>query len=162
MREVYNLARTTMLDDKQPIEIVQASLLDINSVRELERLSFTLDAWPLIEMIGVLSMPAVERWKAMDGDKMVGFVAADVRRKMKLAWIATISVHPDYRGRGIAAQLMDIVESRVGMPRMRLTVRGSNLAARRLYDRRGYEQIDVWPKYYVGGEDAIVMEKDLE
>ncbi len=144
-----------------PYEIAPSGLRDLNSVREIERLSFPLDAWPLIEMIGVLSLPSIERWKALDGDKLVGFVAADIRRRQQLAWIATIAVHPDYRERGIGAELMKKVESLVGMPRMRLSVRSSNRVAQKLYQSRGYEQIDVWPRYYQGGEDAIVMEKKL-
>ncbi|HLE73353.1 MAG TPA: GNAT family N-acetyltransferase [Anaerolineales bacterium] len=148
--------------DAASIEFVGASLWDLNSIRVLERLSFELDAWPLIEMIGVLSLPSIERWKAMDGDKVVGFVAADVRRRQDLAWIATIAVHPDYRGRGIGGQLLELAEQRCGMARMRLSVRISNQAAQRLYQRRGYAQMDVWPKYYAGGEDAIVMEKILK
>ena len=44
-------------------------------------------------------------------------------------------------------------------PRIRLCVRRSNEAAKRLYLETGYYQIDVWPHYYRGGEDAIVMEK---
>jgi len=143
-------------------EIVPAGLRDLNAVRELERLSFPLDAWPLIEIIGVLSLRSIERWKAVEGNKMIGFVAADIRRRQQLAWVATIAVHPDYRGRGIGARLMETVESRVGMPRMRLSVRANNRSAIGLYQKRGYEQIDVWPRYYHGGEDAIVMEKALK
>jgi ribosomal protein S18 acetylase RimI-like enzyme len=142
-------------------EIARASLLDLNAVRELEDISFEQDAWPLIEMIGVLSLPSIERWKAVQADKLVGFVAADIRRRQNLAWIATIAVHPDHRGLGIGDALMQIVEDRAGMPAMRLSVRANNVNAMRLYQRRGYEQIDVWPDYYVGGEDAIVMEKKL-
>jgi len=56
---------------------------------------------------------------------------------------------------------METVEKRVEMPRMRLSVRASNKTARGLYQSRGYDQVDVWPRYYVGGEDAIVMEKVL-
>jgi ribosomal-protein-alanine acetyltransferase len=144
------------------ITFASASLWDLNAIRVLERLSFELDAWPLIEMIGVLSLPNIERWKAMDGEKVVGFVAADIRRKQDLAWIATIAVHPEYRGRGIGKQLLDLAEQRCGMPRMRLTVRKSNQAAQRLYQRSGYTQIDVWLQYYEGDEDAIVMEKILD
>jgi ribosomal protein S18 acetylase RimI-like enzyme len=130
-------------------------------VRELENVSFPLDAWPLIEMIGVLSLPSIERWKAEIDGKLVGFVAADIRRRQKVAWIATIAVHPDYRGQGIGGKLMDVAEQRAGQPRMRLSVRKGNAAAQKLYQGRGYEQIDVWPQYYQGDEDAIVMEKKL-
>jgi ribosomal protein S18 acetylase RimI-like enzyme len=44
---------------------------------------------------------------------------------------------------------------------VRLSVRASNKSAQKLYQGRGYQQIDVWPQYYQGDEDAIVMEKNL-
>src|SRR3990170_3322010 len=106
--------------DAASIEFVGASLWDLNSIRVLERLSFELDAWPLIEMIGVLSLPSIERWKAMHAEQVLGFVAADVRRRQNVAWIATIAVHPDFRGRGIGDRLLALAEQRSGMPRMRL------------------------------------------
>ena len=147
--------------DNPSIEYQPASLWDLNGVRELERLSFDLDSWPLLEMIGVLTLPSIDRWKAVTGEQLVGFVACDIRRSQGTAWIATVAVHPDFRGRGIGDRLMQIAEERCGMPRMRLSVRISNGAAQGLYSRRGYAQVDVWPRYYVGGEDAIVMEKLL-
>ena|SRR3990172_5779143 len=143
------------------IDFLPANLWDLNAIRQLERLSFELDAWPLIEMIGVLSLPSIERWKAMHAEQVLGFVAADVRRRQNVAWIATIAVHPDFRGRGIGDRLLALAEQRSGMPRMRLSVRASNRSAQRLYQRRGYQQIDVWPRYYTGDEDAIVMERVL-
>jgi ribosomal-protein-alanine N-acetyltransferase len=141
--------------------IVPAGLRDLNAVRKLEEVSFPVDAWPLIEMIGVLSLPSMERWKAVIDGKLVGFVAADIRKRQDLAWIATIAVHPDYRGRGIGAALMEKVEGLVGMPAMRLSARASNDAAIALYKKRGYEKIAIWPRYYQGDEDAVVMEKTL-
>jgi ribosomal-protein-alanine N-acetyltransferase len=149
------------LSSENDIEYQPATLWDLNGVRDLENLSFDLDSWPLIEMIGVLTLPSIERWKAVADDKIVGFVACDVRRGQRTAWIATVAVHPDYRGRGIGDQLMQIAEERCGMPRMRLSVRVTNLNAQALYRRRGYAQVDVWPDYYAGGEDALVMEKLL-
>ena len=136
-----------------------AGLRDLNAVRDLERLSFPLDAWPLIEMIAVLSLPSILRWKAVEGEDLVGFVATDVRKRQAMAWIATISVHPERRGLGIGQALMAQAEAAVSVPRMRLSVRRSNLAAISLYEKRGYMNVDVWPRYYAGEEDAVVMEK---
>lgn len=151
----------TKTDRAQEITLAQANIWDLNAVRELERLSFPLDAWPLIEIVGVLAFPGVERWKALEGEKLVGFVAADIRRSQDLAWIATIAVHPEHRRRGIGRRLMKKVEGLVRVSRMRLSVRSGNRGAIALYQRQGYEQMDVWPKYYSGGEDAVVMEKEL-
>lgn len=140
-----------------------AGLRDISAIRDLEQLSFPLDAWPLIEMIGVLSLPNVLRWKAVEGEpeELVGFIAVDVRRRQNIAWIATVAVHPERRGQGIGDALMAQAETAVDVPRMRLSTRMSNQAAIALYEKRDYQRVDVWPKYYAGGEDALVMEKWL-
>jgi ribosomal protein S18 acetylase RimI-like enzyme len=144
------------------INIVAATLWDMGDIRRLEKASFDQDSWPLIEMIGVLSFPSVQRWKAMRGDELVGFVAADERVSQGLAWIATIAVSPYHRRKGLGNQLLEKAESAVSVPLMRLSVRAKNSGAIQLYQKRGYVQIDVWPSYYTGGEDAIVMEKKLE
>lgn len=154
--------RKILRPQRREFEILPAGLRDISAVRDLEEVSFPVDAWPLIEMIGVLSLPSMERWKAMVGKELVGFVAADIRRRQDLAWIATIAVHPDHRGRGIGDALMDKVEKVVDMPAMRLSARASNESAIALYSKRGYEKIAIWPRYYQGGEDAVVMEKVLK
>ena len=69
-------------------------------------------------------------------------------------------VDPTYRRRGIAQALLEQAEDKLAMPRVRLSVRASNIGAIRLYEVNGYEQVDRWQKYYVGGEDALVLEKD--
>jgi ribosomal protein S18 acetylase RimI-like enzyme len=143
------------------VRYLPATWRDTMAVHELEKLSFAMDAWPLIELIYVLGAPGVDRWKAMLDKKLVGFIATDIRAKQRLAWIATIAVHPDHRGQGIGDKLIGLAEEHCGQPRMRLTVRASNFTAQALYHRRDYFQVDVWPRYYVDKEDAIVMEKLL-
>jgi ribosomal-protein-alanine acetyltransferase len=120
-----------------------------------------MDAWPLWDLIGALTMPNVVRLKAMNGEMMVGFVAGDVRSSENMAWIATICVDPEYQGRGIGSALLQACEERLHIARVRLCVRISNENAIRLYERFGYERINIWKRYYVNGEDALVMEKDL-
>ena len=151
----------TFRSDQSEFTISPASLWDMAAIRTVEQLSFPQDAWPLLEMIGALSFPSVERWKAEEGQRLAGFVAADIRKGQNLAWIASIAVHPDYRRQGVGNRLMEKVEGLVGVAHMRLSARASNWAAIKLYQGRGYEQIDVWPEYYSGKEDAVVMEKAL-
>ncbi len=151
-----------MTIDKAEIVISLASLWDMANIRRLEQAAFEKDAWPLIEMIGVLTFPSVAKWKAEKGDRLIAFVAADVRKGQNLAWIATIAVDPKYQRMGIGNLLMQKAEDEVQVGRMRLSVRAGNLGAIKLYQKRGYQQIDVWPKYYLGNEDAVVMEKVLK
>ena len=94
----------------------------------------------------------------IDGE-LVGFIAVDLRNRENLAWIAVVGVLPSYRRQGIAKALIKASETRLTVPYLRLSVRASNQAAQKLYEQLGYEAFDRWPRYYVGGEDAIVMQK---
>lgn len=92
---------------------------------------------------------------------MVGFIAGDIRPSQHLAWIATIGVLPEYRGRGIARMLLGACEVQIHEPRVRLCVRASNETAIRLYLNSAYQRAGLWSNYYQDGEDALVMEKTL-
>lgn len=143
------------------MNIQSASILDLNALRKLEKVSFDKDAWPLFDLIAVLTFPDVIRLKAVEDEQMVGFVAGDPRPREGWGWIATIAVDPHYQRRGIGTALLKSCENQLGVPRSRLTVRMSNQGAISLYEREGYKTIDVWKGYYNDGEDAIVMEKEL-
>ena len=79
------------------MEIVTASILDLNALRKLENESFGKDAWPLFDLIAVLTFSEVIRLKAVEDGQMVGFVAGDPRPRDGWGWIATIAVDPRYQ-----------------------------------------------------------------
>jgi len=143
------------------MEIIKASILDLNMLRKLEQESFGKDAWPLFDLIAVLTFSDVIRLKAIEDGQMVGFVAGDPHPRDGWGWIATIAVDPHYRQRGIGRALLHACESKLGVPRARLTVRTSNQAAIAMYGKEGYVTIDIWKAYYNDGEDGMVMEKSL-
>ena len=131
---------------------------DLGSLRQLEKVCFPEDAWPLLDLIGVLSLPNVIRLKAVRDDQMIGFVAGD-KKSSDLGWIATIGVLPAYRSRGIASALLAECETRLNVVRIRLSVRLGNTRAIQLYEKFGYQRVDIWPNYYQDGTDALVFEK---
>ena len=141
--------------------IEPASWRDLNSLRHLEKVCFPQDAWPLLDLIGVLTLPNIVRLKAVAGEEMAGFIAGDIRSYEKMSWIATVGVLPEFRGQGIGRALLQACEERLTTPRVRLNVRVSNEGAIRLYRNLGYESAGLWSKYYDDGEDALVMEKVL-
>lgn len=141
------------------ISIEAANLRDLNALRHLEKACFPKDAWPLLDLIGVLTFPNMVRLKAVLDARMVGFIAGDIRHGEGRAWIATIGVLPEYRGRGIGALLLEECESRLPYNTTRLCVRQTNREAIRLYERFGYIPINQWKNYYQDGESALVMEK---
>jgi ribosomal protein S18 acetylase RimI-like enzyme len=141
-----------------PIEISPAGWRDLAGVWALERACFGPDAWGLIEVFFALVSPAV-RLKVVAGRRLVGFVMGDPRPGQGFSWIATIGVHPDFQRQGIGARLLAAVEAALTTPRVKLTVRRSNLGAIALYEKFGYKSTAIWDHYYAGGEAGIVMEK---
>ena len=142
-----------------PYTIEPASLRDLSGLRALEKVCFPQDAWPLLDLISVLTMPGVVRLKAVCAGQMVGFIAGDVRRAENVAWIATIGVLPAYRQRGIGAALLQACEQNIPLSVLRLCVRTDNHAAILLYERFGYTRKGIWKAYYQDGAEALVMEK---
>ncbi len=137
---------------------------DLASVHEIDCLSFSLP-WPanafryeLMEnQNSRLWVAEVER---CDG---VGVVvgAIVVWLVVDEAHIATLAVHPDYRRRGIATQLLETALrecARLGMCSATLEVRATNLEAQALYRRFGFDIVGRRRAYYQDNhEDALIM-----
>lgn len=143
----------------QTFQLAQATWRDLNELRRLEAICFAQDAWPMIDLLAVLTWPKIVRLKAVVDGKMAGFIAGDPRGREGLGWIATLGVLPEYRRMGIAETLLTRCEEGLSLPRIRLSVRRSNAPALALYRKAGYTPVDVWRSYYAGGEDALVLEK---
>jgi ribosomal-protein-alanine N-acetyltransferase len=143
------------------MEIQVASLRDLGALRRLESACFEKDAWPILDLMAVLTWSDVVRLKAVIDHEMIGFVAGDPRPAQNAGWIATIGVDPRYQGQGIGTALLRACEARLKFPIVKLTVRISNQRAISLYEREGYRSVDIWTKYYNDGEDGLVMEKSL-
>jgi ribosomal protein S18 acetylase RimI-like enzyme len=141
------------------MDILPATLRDLGQLRRVEQACFPKDAWPLLDLMAVLTWPDVIRLKAVVDGQMVGFIAGDPRRSEGLAWIATLGVLPECRRQGIARSLLLECEKRLNSPRLRLCVRMDNAAAILLYEQEGYARAGTWAKYYNDGGDALVMEK---
>jgi ribosomal-protein-alanine N-acetyltransferase len=144
------------------MEIQNANLLDLGALRRLERKCFEKDAWPILDIFAILTWPDVIRLKAVENDEMIGFIGGDPRPAQSVAWIATIAVDPRYQRRGIGRMLLHACEERIKLPHLRLSVRASNYNAISLYEKEGYQMVDVWKRYYSDEEDALVMEKNLD
>ncbi len=140
--------------------ILPATWRDVGELRILEAECFGEDAWPLLDVISVLTLGGIIRLKAVIQERMVGFIAGDLRER-KIAWITTLGVRAPYRRMGIATALLTECEQQMGRSVIRLCVRSDNYAALQLYDKAGYRHFSVWKNYYRDGKDAYVLEKEL-
>lgn len=145
----------------QSFIVLTAAWRDISDLHRLEKECFGEEAWPVWDIFFALVLPGLVRLKAVVDGKIIGFVGGDPQRNKGVGWITTLGVSQNYRRMGIAETLLAECEQAMAMPRVRLCVRKSNTPAISLYKKTGFRQIDVWPRYYFSGEDALVMEKEL-
>ena len=78
--------------------------------------------------------------------------------------ITFLAVHPSFRGKGIAKQLISHISNEckeMGVETIQLEVRQSNIPAISLYEKCGFYKVGTRPKYYGGKEDAILMDLPL-
>jgi len=104
-----------------------------------------------------ISCPFVVIHKSLE--RVIGYIVYwKVRDEVQ---INNIAVHPDFKRMGIGeAILRDVIEAGVeeGVHYVSLEVRPSNLAARKLYAKLGFEFIGLRRHYYSNpDEDAIVL-----
>src|SRR5512140_467020 len=99
------------------MELQTANIRDLAALRRLEQACFEKDAWPLLDLIAVLTWPDVTRLKAVEDGEMVGFVAGDPRPSEGAGWIATIGVDPRYQRRVIGRALLHACEAQSKLPR---------------------------------------------
>jgi ribosomal-protein-alanine N-acetyltransferase len=142
-----------------PVVIGPMTTADVHAAHEIERLSFTTP-WPAYAFEQELSGNRLARYLvARAGDQLAGF--AGMWLMVDDAHVTTISVHPEWRRRGVGRQLMlDLAELAIaiGARRLTLEVRPSNVAALGLYGDFGFEVVGRRPGYYSDdGEDALVM-----
>jgi len=149
------------MDGSIPFTIQSASWRDVHELNKLEHACFEQDAWPLIDILGVLSFPGVVRLKAELDGRLIGFIGGETRDHQQTGWIITLGVLPEYRRQGVAKELLRECETKLVARTVRLCVRINNEGAIRLYKDLGYLQVEIWPQYYRGGEDALVLEKQL-
>ena len=140
--------------------IQPANWRDFSQLNQLEKACFpSQDLWPFWDLVAALTLPGLVRLKVVVDDQMVGFIGGERDEIKKVGWVTTLGVLPEYRRRGIATALLKQCEESLAMPAIRLSVRASNQSAIRLYEAHGYAVVSRWERYYVGGEDALVLEK---
>ena len=139
--------------------IRSAGLSDLSAIRQQQRVCFGADAYYWWTLLGLLLTPGTVSLKALQNNKLVGFIAAEANPFDGCGWIVTVGVLPEFQGYGFGAALLQAAERQLNPARMRLTVRVGNQRALRLYERLGYRQCGTRPRYYADGEDGWVMEK---
>lgn len=105
-------------------------------------------------------------WIAEDDGRMAGFAIVDWVDDGggTIAYIQTIEVAPEWRGRGVGDELMWRMERSAwvaGAQNIRLHVDAENAVAIRLYEARGFRHDGREEDYYARGRAALIYAKAL-
>jgi len=132
---------------------------DVSAAHEIDVLSFALP-WPERSIrFEVTDNPAARCWAAELDDRLVGMLVLWLI--LDEAHIATLAVHPDFRGQGVAKNLL--IEALIsafneGAQSALLEVRAGNQTAQKMYKAFGFEIVGLRERYYKDNkEDAILM-----
>ena len=143
-----------------------ATRRDLARIVEIERAAFD-HPWSLDSFVRELSLPfsrtTVAILESRAKEDLAGYLCRWVVADE--CHILNVAVDPKVRRHGIGAHLMSdaIAEAKAKHAQLiTLEVRRSNLPARSLYRKLNFRERRLRRNYYGPGEDAIVMELELE
>ena len=143
--------------------MIEIKLFDENESSALE--NFNLREWPSVDEEHYLSQQtdfSREKFKfiAWDKEKIAGYISIFV--DTGVAMMESLIVGADYRGAGLATQLVSFGEEKaraMGAHKMRLET-GVDWSAKKLYEKLGH-QVRVLLSDYYEHRDFVMMDKDL-
>lgn len=133
---------------------------DVDDVVKLEELSYGEHHWSKESFYNELSNNLAHYYCAVDEeDKLLAYTGC--WHIFDEAHITTLSVHPDFRKKGIAQKLIfrlidDCYKNKIKY--ITLEVRESNVPAISLYEKNGFKSIGTRKGYYQdNNENALIM-----
>jgi ribosomal-protein-alanine N-acetyltransferase len=137
---------------------------DLDEVLAIERASFSMP-WSRGAFLYEMQQNRVARcWVMREAGRALGYLCLwEIADELH---ITNVAVHPTWRRQGIGRTLLQGVLDDARQRKLRLVVlevRPSNTEARTLYEGFGFRVIGRRRGYYYDtGEDALVMEADLQ
>jgi ribosomal protein S18 acetylase RimI-like enzyme len=130
------------------IEIAFEEELDRTGNRIVQEMRQMAHAWPVWRLMGASSpfSQLMSGYVWIEKAQLVGNATLSLDNRRRRLWsISNVAVHPSYRGRGIAGQLVEATTQEAiarGAQWITLEVRADNLAAQRLYRDLGFQVYD--------------------
>ena len=152
------------MSEKMRVRIEPMTAEHLDEVAELERLCFS-DPWSRNLLAEALKNDLSAYLVALDdAGRVAGYAGLTV--VLDEGSIDNIAVRPEYRRRGVAAQLLEVFLNFAQGNRLAfltLEVRASNYAAIALYGSRGFRAVGRRKNYYEHPpEDALIMTRTFD
>ena len=145
----------------------QPTALDVPVLTSLERSMFPSYPWSQAQFKEEIAGLGGTRQfiLALNDGSIIGYAGIMVVAAGVPADLLTIAILPDFRGQGLAQEMLAELESWAeakGATEIILEVDTKNESAIRLYKFSRYEEISTRANYYGLGVDALIMRKELK
>ena len=139
--------------------IKKATKENIDDILKIEEVCFS-SPWSKESIAESLENPNSHFLIAYENDDVMGYMGLQIFSGE--GYVTNIAVLPEYRGLGVAKKLIE-EQLKCDMDFISLEVRESNIPAIRLYEKMGFENMGIRPKFYSNPtENAIIMTKYLK
>ena len=148
------------MQDRFLVRLARAG--DLDAILEIEHASFGKDAYDRNLFAEYLRKCGGLFLVARRGARICGYVVTCTRENR--AELVSIAVLPELRGRRVASAMLESMLRRLKrrrVARLVLMVRVRNRAARRFYEKFGFEKLRIVKGYYQGAGDGLLMERKL-
>ena len=145
--------------------IRDAVLEDLQPLMALEQLSFPGDRLSSRQFRRFIRSDNSRTLIIEEQGQLAGYALLLFHHRTHLARLYSLAIHPQWRQRGLARQLMSACEHEAlerGYLTLRLEAREDNPGARNLYQQLGYRPIRLLAHYYDDAADGIRLEKRLQ
>lgn len=137
------------------------SKLDIKDIDSFNRIGLLVNKnfVNLFKLEYIIDSKDEDVYGYYDNDKLVGFI--HILKTFECLEIINVVVDTDYRKKGIATKLIDYLnECYDDVEYILLEVNEKNSNAINLYNKLGFNVINVRKKYY-GNDDALIMRREV-
>ena len=148
------------------ITIQRATINDLETLYQIERECFTVEAFSKEHIAYLLQNPNTLSLVAHVNGEIAGFIIGLIHRhdKMITGRVYTIDVAVKHRRKGVGLKLLNELEQifvKRGVKICYLEARVDNVAALELYRKHGYVEVEKLKKYY-RGIHGVRLKKKLE
>jgi len=146
------------------ITVQRATINDLETLYQIERECFTIEAFNKQHIAYLLGSPNAISLVAKINNAIAGFIIGLIHRhnEKMVGRIYTIDVAVKYRRKGVGLKLLDEIErifAKNGVKICYLEVRKDNVAALELYRKHGYVEVEELKDYYKGVHGVRLKKK---
>ncbi len=146
------------------LKIRQFKLSDLLEIMEIEKVSFLKSqAYPKSYFLRYFKKYSKGFTVAESNGEILGYMIGGIKNKR--GEFISLAIKPEFRQKGIGVKLTNFLINlfkKEDIKDIVLNVRTKNKIAIAFYDKLGFEIVKKVKKYYLNGDDAYIMRKDLD